>query len=92
MVEKLLKNMDWLGLTNLSEIHYSPHLVNEFYSGILLKKSESSIIVNFDDEVIYTFFDGRERELTATYLGNLLSCRHYTSPHEVPDHFSFDIV
>ena len=43
-LKNLLKNMDWLGLTNLSEMHYSPHLVNEFYSGILLKKESQALL------------------------------------------------
>ena len=48
--------------------------------------------MNFDNEVIYTFFDGKEHVLTTTALQNLLSCKHYTSPHEVPKTFSFDNV
>ena len=39
-LETLLTNMDWIGLANMTENKYSIHLVNEFYSGILVKKNE----------------------------------------------------
>ena len=63
-MRKFLSDVNWLGLANLNEMQYSPYLCNEFYSSILLKKSEFNLIVNFDIENIYMFFDKRERELT----------------------------
>ena len=92
ILRKYLSDVDWLGLVKLGEMHYGSYFCNEFYSGILLKKSESNMIVHFNSENIYTFFDGRERELIPLYLGDLLFCRHYTSPSTVPKHFSFDTV
>ena len=79
-LKKYLNDVDWLGLANLSEMH------------ILLKKSESNLIVHFDNKNIYTLFDRREQELTPSYLGDLLLCRHYTNPFVVPIFFSFDTV
>ena len=55
--------MDWLDLENFPKKSFSPQLVNEFYSGIMLKQSESDNTVPFNDEVTYTFFDGEEHIL-----------------------------
>ena len=39
-MKKFIENMSWMGITNLDEKHYSPMLVNEFYSGLLLRSTE----------------------------------------------------
>ena len=39
-MKKYIKNMSWMGLANLFEKCYSPMLVNEFYSGLLLRSDE----------------------------------------------------
>ena len=72
--------MDWFGLANLPEMSFSPYLINKFYFGIVLKQSEFDDIVLFDDEVIYTFFDGKERILTKNDLGKSLNCENYNNP------------
>ena len=49
--------MGWIGLANLSEKCYSPLLVNEFYSGLLIHAKEYKNPVRFDFDVLYTFID-----------------------------------
>ena len=49
-------------------------------------------MLNFDIDNIYMFFDGIERNLTPSYFGHLLSCKHYTSPFVVLEKFVFDVV
>ena len=39
-MKKFIENMSWMGIANLDEKHYSPMLVNEFYSGLLLRSTE----------------------------------------------------
>ena len=38
--KKIIENISWMGIANLDEKHYSPMLVNEFYSGLLLRSTE----------------------------------------------------
>ena len=71
-MKKYLSDVGWLGLV-------SPHLNSEFYDGILLKKSESTMH-KWDTNNIYTFFDGKEQLLTPTYLGELINWTHYFCP------------
>ena len=54
-------------------MQFSPHMINEFYSRILLKKSKSNRMLNFDNEVFYTFFDGKWCMLTENDLSDLLN-------------------
>ena len=42
-LKTLLTNIDWIRLANMTEDKYSTHLVNEFYSGILVKKSDLNL-------------------------------------------------
>ena len=42
-LKTFLTNMDWIGLANITEDKYSTHLVNEFFSGILVKKSDLNL-------------------------------------------------
>ena len=84
--------MDWLDLENFPKKSFSPQLVNEFYSGIMLKQSESDNTVPFNDEVTYMFFDGEEHILAETDLGKLLKCENYNCPYKVPIHYPSDNV
>ena len=92
MVNKYLRDMGWLGLAILSKMNYSALLVNEFYLGIVLYAKEYENPMIFDENVIYTFFDGKECVLEEEDLGKLLGCEHYTSPHKAPDHYPADNV
>ena len=84
--------MYWLVLADLFEMHFCPQLVNEFYSRIVLKKSELDNVVLYDEDTIHTFFDGKKHTLTEQDLGKLLKCEHYNSPYKVPLHYLFDNV
>ena len=86
-VKKFLEDIDWLNLANLPKMNFSPQLVNEFYYRIVLKKNEFDDIVLFDDEVIYTFFDGKECILTKNDLRELPKCENYNSLNKVPSHY-----
>ena len=79
-------------LANLPEMNFSPYLVNQFYSRIVIKESEYDNVVLYDEDVIYTFFYGKKRILTKQNLGKLLKCEHYNSPHKVPLHYLYDNV
>ena len=37
-LKRLLEKMDWLGLANLLEMKFSPHLINEFYLVYCLRR------------------------------------------------------
>ena len=63
-----------MGLANLFEKCYSPMLVNEFYSGLLIHAEEYENPARFDYDVLYTFIDGQEQNITQFDLGKLLGC------------------
>ena len=63
-MKKYIENMSWMSLVNLSEKCYSLMLVNEFYSGLLLRSDECENLPRFNHEVLYTFIDGHERVIT----------------------------
>ena len=63
-MKKFIENMSWMGISNLDEKHYSPMLVNEFYSGLLLRSTEYENPSRFNSEVLYTFIDEHERIIT----------------------------
>ena len=46
-IHKYLEDMDWLGLSILPGMHYSPLLANEFYSGFLMHANEYENPVRF---------------------------------------------
>ena len=52
--------MGWLGLAVLPEMHYSPLLVNKFYSSILVHADDYDNPIRFDQTILYTFFDGQK--------------------------------
>ena len=84
--------MSWMGLANLVEKDYSPLLVNEFYFGILVHLNEYENLVRFRNDVLYTYFDGKERILSEFDLEKLLGCEHYNGPHETLYHYPSDNV
>ena len=57
-VKNFIENMGWMGLANLLGKCYSPLLVNEFYSGLLINANEYENPVRFDSDVLCTFIDG----------------------------------
>ena len=63
--------MGWMGLANFSEKCYSPLLVKEFYSGLLIHANEYENPVRFDFDVLYTFIDGQERIIIELDLGKI---------------------
>ena len=81
-----------MGLVNLVENNYSHLLVNEFYSGILAHADGYENPVRFKNDILYTFFDRKERILNKIDLGKLLRCKHYSNPHEAPDHYPVNNV
>ena len=79
-----------MGLANLAKMNYSSLLVNKFYFGILVHADEYKNIVRFRDDVLYTFFDGKEHILSEIDLGKLHGREHYTGPHKTPTHYAAD--
>ena len=63
-MKKFIENISWIGLANLSEKCYSPMVVNEFYSGLLLRSDEYENPFSFNNEALYIFIDGHERIIT----------------------------
>ena len=51
--------MDWIRLASMTENKYSTHLVNEFYSGILVKKSDLNLSL-WNPDLLYTHFNDRD--------------------------------
>ena len=86
-VKKFIENMSWIGIANLDEKCYSPMLVNEFYSGLLLRSDEYENPPRFNPEVLYTFINGYERIITKSNLGKLIGCEFYGDVFEVPRHY-----
>ena len=86
-VKNFIENIGWMGLANLLEKCYSPLLVNEFYSGLLIHASEYDNSVRFDSEVLYTFIDGQERIIIESDLGKLIGCEFYGELYELPIHY-----
>ena len=91
-MKKFIENMSWMGIVNLDEKHYSPMLVNEFYSGLLLRSNECENPPRFNPEVLYTFIDGHERIITEFDLGKLIGCEYYGDVFEAPRHYQTDNV
>ena len=58
-LKTFLTNMDWIGLANITEDKYRTHLVNEFYSGILVKRSDLNLPM-WDPDLLYTDFNDRD--------------------------------
>ena len=57
------EKMNLMGLATLSEKHYSPLLVNEFYSELIMHVDEYENPVRFNSDNLYTFVDGQEKSL-----------------------------
>ena len=73
-----------MGLATLSEKHYSPLLVNEFYSGLIMHADEYENPIRFKSNNLYTFIDGLERVITESDLGKLIGCEFYDGPSKLP--------
>ena len=84
--------MNWMGLATLSEKHYSPLLVNEFYSGLIMHADEYENPVRFNSNNLYTFIDGQERIITESYLGKLIGFEYYDEPSELPSLYPVESV
>ena len=54
------ERMSWMGLATLSEKHYSPLLVNEFYSRLIMHADEYENPVRFNSNNLYTLMDKKE--------------------------------
>ena len=90
-LKTLLKNMDWIGLTNMTENKYSTHLVNEFYSSILVKKSDLNLPM-WNLNLLYTHFNDRDFNIDEKYLGDIIGCKNYNYPSKAPTNFNFNEV
>ena len=73
-LKTFLTNMDWIGLANITEDKYSTHLVNEFFSGILVKKSDLNLPM-WDPDLLYTHFNDRDFDFDEKFLGNIIDCK-----------------
>ena len=91
-MKNYIKKISWMGLANLSKKCYSPLLINEFYSGLVIHASEYENLVRFDFDVLYTFIDGQKRVITESDLGKLLGCEFYGELFEAPRHYQTDNV
>ena len=91
-VKKYIENMGWMVIANLDEKCYSPMLVNEFYSGLLLRSDEYENPPTFNHLALYTFIDGSERIITEFDLGKLIGCEFYEDMFEAPKHYQTDNV
>ena len=67
-------------------------LVNELYSGLLLRSNEYEDPLRFNLEILYTFIDGHERIITKSNLGKLIGCEYYGDVFEAPRHYQTDNV
>ena len=90
-LKSLLTNMDWIGLANITEDKYSTHLVNEFYSGILVKKSDLNLPM-WNPELLYTHFNDRDFDFDEKFLGDIIDCKNYNCPSKAPNGFNFNAV
>ena len=84
--------MGWIGLANLSEKCYSPLLVNEFYSRLLIHVKEYKNLVRFDSNVLYTFINRQERIIIESDLRKLIGCEFYGKLSKLPMHSQTDNV
>ena len=91
-VKKYIENMSWMGIANLDEKCYSPMLVNEFYSRLLLRSNEYENPLKFNLEVLYTFINRHEKIITESDLGKLIGCEFYGDVFEAPRHYQTDNV
>ena len=91
-MKNYIEKMSWMGLADFSEKCYSPLLVNEFYSRLLIHASEYENPVRFDFDVLYTFIDGQEQVITESDLGKLLWCEFYGELSELPMHYQTNNV
>ena len=67
-------------------------LVNEFYSGLLLRSNEYENPPMFNHEALYTFIDGHERIITESDLGKLIGYEFYGDVFEASRHYQTDNV
>ena len=79
-------------MANLSEKCYSPLLVNEFYSRLLIHVKEYKNLVRFDFNVLYTFIDRQERIIIESDLRKLIGYEFYGELSELPIHYQTDNV
>ena len=91
-IRNYIEKMSWMRLANLSEKCYSPMLVNEFYSGLLIHANEYENPTRFDSDVLYTFIDGQQWIIIEFDFGKLLGCEFYGELFEVPKHYQTDNV
>ena len=67
-------------------------LVNEFYSGLLLRSNEYENPPSFNPEVLYTFINGHEKIIIESDLGKLIGCEFYGDVFEASRHYQTDNV
>ena len=67
-------------------------LVNELYSGLLLRSNEYEDPLRFNPEVLYIFIDGHKRIIIESDLGKLIGCEYYRDVFEAPRHYQTDNV
>ena len=78
------EKMNWMGLATFFEKHYSPLLVNEFYSNLIMHADEYKNLVRFKSNNLYTFINGQVRIITESDLGKLIGYEYYDEPSELP--------
>ena len=81
-----------MGLATLSEKYYSPLLVNEFYSGLIMHADEYENPMRFKSNNLYTFIDGQERIIIKSDLKKLIGCEYYDKPSELPSPYPVESV
>ena len=81
-----------MGLATLSEKHYSPLLVNEFYSGLIMHADEYENPMRFNFDNLYTFVDGQEKVITESDLGKLIGYEYYDGPSKLPSPYPVESV
>ena len=59
----------------MTEDNYNTHLVNEFYLGILVKKSDLNLPM-WNPDLLYTHFNDRDFDFDEQYLGNIIGCKN----------------
>ena len=79
-------------MANLLEKCYSPLLVSEFYSRLLIHASEYENPVRFDSDVLYMFIYGQEQIITEFDFGKLIGCEYYGELFELPMHYQTNNV
>ena len=75
----------------MTEDKYSTHLVNEFYSSILVKKSDLNLPI-WNPDLLYTHFNDRDFDFDEQYLDNIIDCKNYNCPSKAPKDFNFNVV